>query len=69
MRIYVCAPLSLAALACAKLQPNWTSPAGVSIYNPDNFFDVTGPWSLMSSAGDHLYVAGALLPSNCETLS
>lgn len=59
MRVNILPFLSLVALSCAQLQPNWTSPAGVSIYNPDDFFDTTGPWSLMSSAGDHLYIAGA----------
>ncbi|KAI1121045.1 YjgF-like protein [Nemania abortiva] len=44
--------------ADAKLEPNYTSPAGVKIFNPGNFFNVTGPWSLMSQAGDTLYIAG-----------
>ncbi|KAI0450822.1 YjgF-like protein [Xylaria acuta] len=50
----------------AKLKPNYTSPAGVKIFNPGNFFDVTGPWSLMSQAGDTLYIAGmrGIYPSN-----
>ncbi|KAK2603581.1 hypothetical protein QQS21_004261 [Conoideocrella luteorostrata] len=40
------------------LQPNYTSSSGVSIYNPADFFNATGPWSLMSQAGDVLYIAG-----------
>lgn len=59
MRFSTLSLLPLAALSWAQLRPNWTSPAGVSIYNPDDFFETTGPWSLMSSAGGHLYVAGA----------
>lgn len=62
MRFSLLSLLPLAALSWAQLQPNWTSPAGVSIYNPDDFFDTTGPWSLMSSAGDHLYIAGSVSP-------
>ncbi|KAI1356038.1 YjgF-like protein [Xylaria sp. FL0043] len=52
--------------ADAKLEPNYTPPAGVKIYNPGNFFNVTGPWSLMSQAGDTLYIAGmrGIYPSN-----
>ncbi|KAK5626010.1 hypothetical protein RRF57_001726 [Xylaria bambusicola] len=52
--------LSGACGAHAKLEPNYTSPAGVKIFNPENFFDVTGPWSLMSQAGDTLYIAGKI---------
>ncbi|KAJ2986391.1 hypothetical protein NUW58_g5054 [Xylaria curta] len=50
----------------AKLEPNYTSPAGVKIYNPGGFFNVTGPWSLMSQAGNTLYIAGmrGIYPSN-----
>jgi 2-iminobutanoate/2-iminopropanoate deaminase len=43
-----------------KLEPNFTSNAGVKIYNPSSFFNTTGPWSLLSQAGDSLYIAGAL---------
>ncbi|PPJ52610.1 hypothetical protein CBER1_10677 [Cercospora berteroae] len=50
--------LPLFCLCVAQLQPNYTSSSGVKIYNPENFFNTTGPWSLMSQAGDHLYVAG-----------
>lgn len=50
--------LPLLGFAQAKLEPNHTSSAGVKIYNPSNFFDTTGPWSLMSHAGDTLYIAG-----------
>ncbi|KAK3702479.1 hypothetical protein LTR37_014841 [Vermiconidia calcicola] len=50
----------------AVLQPNYTSSAGVSIYNPTDFFTPTGPWSLMSHAGDTLYIAGmrGIFPNN-----
>ena len=51
--------LSGAHGAYARLEPNYTSPAGVKIFNPGNFFDVTGPWSLMSQAGNTLYIAGS----------
>lgn len=51
--------LALAGQSHAKLEPNFTSNAGVKIYNPSSFFNTTGPWSLMSQAGDHLYIAGA----------
>ncbi|KAI0483787.1 YjgF-like protein [Xylaria cf. heliscus] len=58
--------LSDPLVANAKLEPNYTSPAGVEIFNPGNFFNVTGPWSLMSQAGDTLYIAGmrGIYPSN-----
>lgn len=59
MRFQAVSLLPLLGLACAQLEPNFTSPAGVSIYNPDDFFDTTGPWSLMSHAGDTLYIAGS----------
>lgn len=54
----VAALLSLLGLSLAQIQPNFTSDSGVSIYNPSSFFNTTGPWSLMSHAGDTLYVAG-----------
>lgn len=54
--------LPLVGLSLAQIQPNFTSDAGVNIYNPSNFFDTTGPWSLMSQAGDHLYIAGQSPP-------
>lgn len=64
MRFQVLSLLPLLALCSAKLEPNFTSPAGVEIYNPADFFDTTGPWSLMSRAGDSLYIAGpSLRPS------
>lgn len=49
---------TFAAQAFAKLEPNFTSNAGVEIYNLSSFFNTTGPWSLMSQAGDYLYIAG-----------
>jgi hypothetical protein len=54
--------------AAAVLEPNYTSPAGVEIYNPSTFFNATGPWSLMSKAGNTLYIAGAYCPSFPGTL-
>ena len=42
----------------AQLQPNYTSPTNVSIYNPSSVFPPTGPWSLMSRAGPTLYITG-----------
>lgn len=59
MRFRLVNLLALATLTIAQLQPNFTSPAGVEIYNPSSFFNTTGPWSLMSQAGDTLYIAGA----------
>ncbi|KAH7321083.1 endoribonuclease L-PSP [Stachybotrys elegans] len=47
------------------LEPNYTSPAGLEIYNPQ-FFTPTGPWSLMSKAENTLYIAGmrGIYPGN-----
>ncbi|KAI1780189.1 YjgF-like protein [Hypoxylon cercidicola] len=54
------------SLASAKLEPNYTSPSGVQVFNPSSFFNATGPWSLMSIAGDTLYISGmrGIYPSN-----
>ena len=52
-----------ATLTYAKLEPNYTSPSGVQIFNPSTFFNVTGPWSIMSIAGDTLYISGKLISS------
>lgn len=54
--------LPLVGLSLGQLQPNFTSSTGVNIYNPADFFDTTGPWSLMSQAGDTLYIAGQSCP-------
>jgi len=59
MRLLLVILLALAAQSYAKLEFNFTSNAGVKIYNPSSFFNTTGPWSLMSQAGDSLYIAGA----------
>ncbi|KAF2998079.1 hypothetical protein E8E14_002204 [Neopestalotiopsis sp. 37M] len=50
----------------AVLQPDYISPAGVEIYNPSTFFNATGPWSIMSKAGNTLYISGmrGIYPSN-----
>ncbi len=60
MRFDVIALLPLLGLSSAQLRPNFTSASSVSIYNPSGFFNTTGPWSLMSKAGDMLYIAGTL---------
>lgn len=49
---------TLSSAVLAVLQPNYTSPAGVEIYNPSDFFNATGPWSIMSKAGNTLYISG-----------
>ncbi|KAI0894769.1 YjgF-like protein [Annulohypoxylon nitens] len=50
----------IAQVVCShgRIEPNYTSPSGVQIFNPSNFFNATGPWSLMSIAGDTLYISG-----------
>jgi 2-iminobutanoate/2-iminopropanoate deaminase len=60
MRFQQLTLLSFTNLTTAHLEPNYTSNAGVEIYNPSSFFNTTGPWSLMSQAGDTLYIAGTL---------
>ncbi|KAI0889742.1 YjgF-like protein [Annulohypoxylon maeteangense] len=63
--------LAQAACSYGKLEPNYTSPSGVQIFNPSTFFNTTGPWSLMSIAGDTLYISGrvVILGSNCFLLT
>ena len=61
MRFQLLSLLPLVGQALAILQPNYTTSAGVSVYNPGNFFTPTGPWSLMSHAGESLYIAGSCL--------
>ena len=58
MQLLPVALLALAGHSYAKLEPNFTSNAGVKIYNPSSFFNTTGPWNVMSQAGDSLYIAG-----------
>ena len=58
MRPQIISLLPLMGQTLAILQPNHTTYAGVSVYNPGNFFTTTGPWSLMSHAGGSLYIAG-----------
>lgn len=67
MRFDILFLLPLLGLTTALLQANFTSSSGVSIYNPSNFFNATGPWSIMSKAGDTLYIAGSLPPGREET--
>ncbi|OTA86723.1 hypothetical protein M434DRAFT_148798 [Hypoxylon sp. CO27-5] len=50
--------LAQLSLTHATLEPNYTSPSGVQIFNPSNFFNATGSWSIMSIAGDTLYISG-----------
>ncbi|KAI9800476.1 MAG: hypothetical protein M1833_003362 [Piccolia ochrophora] len=47
-------------------EANYTSPNGVGIYNPETSIDPSGPWSLMSIAGDTVYIAGmrGIFPTN-----
>jgi 2-iminobutanoate/2-iminopropanoate deaminase len=52
---------ALSSVAMAVLQPDYISPAGVEIYNPSTFFNATGPWSIMSKAGNTLYISGSYL--------
>lgn len=54
------------ASASASIQPDYVSPSGVEIFNPSDFFDATGPWSIMSRAGNTLYIAGmrGIYPEN-----
>ncbi|KAI0176473.1 YjgF-like protein [Hypoxylon sp. FL1284] len=63
---YIIGLLAQLPSASAKLEPNYTSPSGVQIFNPSRFFNTTGPWSLMSVAGDTLYISGmrGIYPSN-----
>lgn len=61
MRFQLTALLPLLGLSFAQIEPDYTSSTCVSIYNPSDFFDTTGPWSLMSKAGDTLYIAGQSL--------
>lgn len=44
--------------AFAQITPNYTSPLGVEVYNPSQSFNVSGPWSLMTKAGNMLYISG-----------
>lgn len=62
MRSDVLFLLPLLVLSPAQLKANFTSSSGVNIYNPCDFFNTTGPWSLMSKAGDVLYIAGPSRP-------
>ncbi|KAF4785853.1 endoribonuclease l-psp [Colletotrichum scovillei] len=60
--------LSIISVATSlRLEPNYTSSAGVEIFNPSVMFPPTGPWSLMSKAGSTVYVAAGMrgiYPSN-----
>ncbi|KAK1706966.1 hypothetical protein CaCOL14_011022 [Colletotrichum acutatum] len=56
----------ISAATSLSLEPNYTSSAGVEIFNPSVLFPPTGPWSLMSKAGNTVYIAGmrGIYPSN-----
>lgn len=56
----------ITAQQLTSLEPNYTSPLGVKIYNPSQSFRPNGPWSLMSSVQGTLYVSGmrGFHPSN-----
>lgn len=53
--------------ASGYTKPNYTSPLGVEIYNPDELFNASGPWSMMSKAGNTLYISGWCTDLNCES--
>lgn len=46
------------AFTVGQATPNYTSPLGVEIYNPAQLFNASGTWSLMSRAGNTLYISG-----------
>ncbi|KAK6821078.1 hypothetical protein PG987_015478 [Apiospora arundinis] len=54
------------AFTVGQATPNYTSPLGVEIYNPAQLFNASGTWSLMSRAGNTLYISGmrGFYPSN-----
>ncbi|KAK7913782.1 hypothetical protein PG985_011485 [Apiospora marii] len=56
----------MAMAAFGQTTPNYTSPLGVDIYNPAQLFNTSGPWSMMSRAGNILYISGmrGFYPSN-----
>lgn len=59
-------------LPLPPLEPNYTSPLGVKIYNPSQSFRPNGPWSLMSaSVQGTLYVSGmrGFHPSNSSLVA
>lgn len=56
-------------LSHGQLTPNYTSPLGVEVYNPDQLFDVSGPWSLMTKAGNVLYISGRCSDLEFHTMS
>ncbi|KAK8852016.1 endoribonuclease l-psp [Apiospora arundinis] len=54
------------AFTVGQATPNYTSPLGVEIFNPAQLFNASGIWSLMSRAGNTLYISGmrGFYPSN-----
>ncbi|KAK7994645.1 hypothetical protein PG991_016233 [Apiospora marii] len=56
----------MAFAAFGQTTSNYTSPLGVDIYNPAQLFTASGPWSMMSRAGNTLYISGmrGFYPSN-----
>ncbi|KAK8121579.1 hypothetical protein PG984_010249 [Apiospora sp. TS-2023a] len=51
--------MALAAFGQAAT-PNYTSPLGVDIYNPAQLSHASGPWSMMSRAGNTLYISDTI---------
>ncbi|KAK7941496.1 endoribonuclease L-PSP [Apiospora aurea] len=49
---------SVASAIGQATTPNYTSPLGVDIYNPSQLFNASGTWSMMSRAGNTLYISG-----------
>ncbi|KAK8087699.1 hypothetical protein PG997_002660 [Apiospora hydei] len=57
---------SVASAIGQAVTPNYTSPLGVDVYNPAQLFNASGTWSMMSRAGNTLYISGmrGFYPSN-----
>ncbi|KAK7986893.1 hypothetical protein PG988_001881 [Apiospora saccharicola] len=66
MKLFSVIMMSIALPAFGQITPNYTSPLGVDIFNPAQIFRASGPWSMMSRAGDTLYISGmrGFYPSN-----
>ena len=58
MKLFSVVMMSMALPAFGQTTSNYTSPLGVEIYNPAQLFRASGPWSMMSRAGDTLYISG-----------
>ena len=64
--IVTCYAAAISFAMAQTVEANYTSPVGVNIYNPDESFASNGPWSLMSKAGNTLYIAGKMSTSNAR---